>query len=386
MRVLYSHRTKSADGQRVHINAITQALSTQGHEVLLCGPEGISTPDTPVALDAKNRKNSAGWAPPFAYELAEWGYSVPAARRLNEALANFEPDIIYERYNLFFHAGSHVAHRRKVPLLLEVNAPLAAEREATGNLSLKHLARWSESRIWNAADAVMPVSEVLADMITEAGVPRDRIHVIPNGVEKEALEPADGLGVRKTYGLHGKLVLGFVGFVRDWHGVDRVIDWLAKPEGEGAHLLLVGDGPAAESLKEQAARLGISDRFTVTGVVQRADVARHIAAFDIALQPAVTPYASPLKLQEYMAQGRCVIAPDQPNIREVVNDGENAILTPPGDTVILHTMLSRLAEDTVLRDGLGAAARRTIIERDMTWDGNARRIIQIAEELIAAKA
>lgn len=370
----------------MHIDALTKALAVAGHEVLICGPEGVSTPDTPVPLDAgKGGGGSRSRLPGPLYELAEYGYSLPAARRLKQAAETFEPDIVYERYNLYFHAGVPVARALGLPLLLEVNAPLVSERQATGQLALPPLGQWSERRLWRQADAVLPVTEVLAEMIAAEGVPRDKLHVIPNAVDDAALTPADGSAVRARYDLGERLVLGFIGFVRDWHGVDRVIDWLATPEGEGAHLLLVGDGPAAPDLRAHAERLGVSDRLTVTGVVQRDAVPAHIAAFDIALQPAVTAYASPLKLQEYMAQGCCVVAPDQPNIREVVTHGETAFLTPPGDVTALHGALSLLAEDTQLRQGLGTAARRVLLEREMTWPANARRVVEIAEGLLAKR-
>lgn len=385
MRILYSHRTRSADGQRVHIDALTRALVAQGHEVLMCGPEGISTPDTPARLSAGETAGRKSPLPKPLYELAEWAYSVPATRRLQAAASHFEPDIVYERYNLFFHAGAAVARRCGVPFLLEVNSPLADERKANGGLSLEGLAHRSERTIWQSADAVLPVTAVLGDIITAQGVAPEKIHVIPNGVDDETLLLADGLDLLEAYEIRQPLVLGFVGFVRDWHGVDRVVDWLASPAGKDAHLLLVGDGPAAPDLKAQAARLGVADRLTVTGVIQRGEVAAHISAFDIALQPAVTPYASPLKLQEYMAQARAVIAPDQPNIREAVTHGETAFLVPPGDTAALYKALDLLAGDKTLREGLGKAARQTLLERDLTWAGNARRVIRLAQDLILAR-
>ncbi|RFB05492.1 glycosyltransferase family 4 protein [Parvularcula marina] len=385
MRILYSHRTRSADGQRVHIDALTRAFLKLGHEVLICGPEGISTPDTPQRLSAGSDGPRGSHLPKPLYELAEWGYSLPASHRLRGAAKLFEPDIIYERYNLYYYAGEKVAKSLNLPLILEVNSPLADERASNDGLALEGLARRSERHIWQTADAVLPVTGVLGEIIEAQGVPKERIHVVPNGVDEATLELSDGKDLRAAYEITEPLVLGFVGFVRDWHGVDRAVDWLATETGKSCHLLLVGDGPAAPSLKAQAERLGVADRLTVTGVVQRNEVAAHIAAFDIALQPAVTAYASPLKLQEYMAQARAVIAPDQPNIREVVTHGETAFLTPPGDTRAFHQALDLLAEDAALREGLGRAARQVLLERDLTWAANARRVVAIANDLILAR-
>ena len=384
MRILYAHRTRSADGQRVHIDALTKALTAQGHEVLLVGPDGARSPgDAPARLDATEGEGGVRDAlPRFAHEAMEGGYSGWEAMRLRAVARCFAPDFVYERYNLFAH-GVHAARLKDTPWLLEVNAPLAFERATHGGLSLRRLARRSEGALWRAADAVLPVTDVLGGLIQDRGVPADRIHTIPNGVDERFLAPPAGRSVRERYGLGDALILGFTGFVRDWHGVEAALRWL--PRREGAALMLVGDGPHVPVLREEAGRLGVSDRLIVTGVVQRDAVPAHVAAFDVALQPAATRYASPLKLQEYMAQGRAILACDQPNIREVVTNGEDAVLFPPGDEAAMHAALSALAADSARRDRLGAAARRTVEARDLTWTGNARRVTQIAEQLIGAR-
>ena len=91
------------------------------------------------------------------------------------------------------------------------------------------LARSCEAKVWRGADAVLPVSEVLADIIREAAVAEDRVHVIPNGVDLNFFVPSlDGSKLRRELKLGDRTVLGFVGFVRPWHGLDRVIEVLAK--------------------------------------------------------------------------------------------------------------------------------------------------------------
>jgi len=131
--------------------------------------------------------------------------------------------------------------------------------------------------------------------------------------------------------LSGFTVLGFTGYVREWNGLDAVIELMARPEGRQLFLLVVGDGPARAQLESQALRQGVSDRLRFAGIVSRGRIASMISAFDIALQPAANPYASPLKLFEYMALKRAIVAPDQPNIREVLQDGRDAVLFDPGD-------------------------------------------------------
>jgi glycosyltransferase involved in cell wall biosynthesis len=91
----------------------------------------------------------------------------------------------------------------------------------------------------------------------------------------------------------------------------------------------VGDGPARAAIESLTESLGIPDRVTVTGIIDRDEVARYVGVFDIALQPDVVEYASPLKLFEYMALGKAIIAPDRANIREILTHGRDALLFDP---------------------------------------------------------
>ncbi len=382
MRFLYSHRTRSADGQYVHIRALTEALMARGHEVMFAGPGGDGKKKS-LGVGARGGLKKA--LPGALYECAEYGYSFPAFRRLMAIARAGAPDVIYERYNLFYHAGVWAKRRLGLPLILEINAPLVDERARHGGLALESLARRSERAIWRAADMTLPVTEALADHVRAAGVPDDRIAVIQNGVGADFLAERDPRPIRERYGLGGKIVLGFAGFVRDWHRLDRVIRFIAAADRDDLHLLLVGDGPERAALERLADELGIADRVSVTGVVQRDVVADYVAAFDIALQPAATDYASPLKLFEYMALGKAILAPAQSNIMEVLSDRKNALLFDAADGGAFNGALARLVDDAELRAELGAAARASLEHADYTWAGNAARVETIAENLIGKK-
>jgi glycosyltransferase involved in cell wall biosynthesis len=385
MEILYSHRTRSADGQYVHISELTNALAGNGHDVVLSGPDGImrydEAPARPMDAQQSGGPGLSALVPKSLYELAEMLYSIPAYSRLRRAFATSKADVIYERYNLFFLAGLWLKQKTGKPLLLEVNAPLRTERAEHGGLALPFLARWAEQKVWRGADAVLPVTQVLAQDVIAMGVPEEKVHVIPNGIAATYLEDHDGTGVRARYGLEEKSVLGFTGFVRDWHGVDQVLTYIAERQDPSLHLLLVGDGPHVPALKKQATKLGIENQMTITGVVQREDIPAHVAAFDIALQPRVTAYASPLKLFEYMALGKPVIAPAQANIEEVLNHGENALLFAPDDQASFAAALDTLLSDKEKAAHLGAAARQTILDKEMTWTGNAKKVAAIAARL-----
>lgn len=388
LRILYHHRTRSKDGQNVHIEELTAALKRRGHEIIMCEPGGMR--EATFGEDATDEgAGLIAWLkkmlPAPVYELLELGYSVPAYFRLARAWREQRPDVLYERNNLFLLSGGWLAKRARLPFLLEVNAPLADERAKYGDLSLRGLARWLEHVAWRQADYVLPVTDVLADFCRAGGVPEERIRVIPNGINLERFPPSlDGNAARAELGLEGKVVLGFTGFMRAWHGLNAVVDAIAEsPNRENLHFLIVGDGLARADLEAHAAKRGVADQVTVLGVVQRDRVAHYVAAFDVALQPKVTDYASPLKAFEYMTLGKAIVAPDQPNIREILQDDDNALLFDPAAPGAFRAAIDRLCADQELRQRLGASAARAIAAYDYTWDGNARRVETLFLELLS---
>lgn len=385
MRILFHHRIASRDGQSVHIEEMIAALERQGHETRLVGPaswaaSGFGSSNT--AIDAIKRM-----IPGALYELLEVAYNVKAFFRLRKAVAEYKPDVIYERFSLFLFAGVWVRRLTGLPLLSEVNAPLFEERAKNDGLKLHALGRWAQGYIWRRADHVLPVTGVLARTVTEYGVAADKVTVIPNGIDPRRFDAAATVTTEAAKTALGvpaeRVVIGFTGFIRGWNAVHRLLEFAAARRELNVHILVVGDGPARQPLLDYAAEKGIPDRLTITGVVGRDDVARHVAAFDMAVIPGVTPYASPLKLFEYLQLGRAIVAPDTENIREILTHEQDALLFDPAQADALEAALLRLASDGALRTRLGHSARETISEKSLTWDQNAERVVAIGRALMA---
>ena len=374
MKILYHHRIRSKDGQAVHLEELIEALRHLGHEVLLVGPQDFlraSFGHEPTRLQRLKKL-----LPAYAYEVLELSYNMLAYVRLYRAYRAFRPDFIYERCNLFLLAGVWLKNVVGVPLLLEVNAPLARERASYGGLGLRRLADYLERWVWRSADFVLPVTQVLADEIAAAGVTLSRIVVIPNAIDPAKFQAGTNSEQAKArFNLAGKIVLGFTGFARGWHGLDAAIDLITNPDvTDRLHLLIVGEGPAIEELKSQAQANGVSQRVTFTGLVERNSIARYVAAFDIALLPKCVEYCSPLKLFEYMEMSKAIVAPDQPNIREILIHDVSCLFFTPGVPNSLTTTVTRLVHDDELRARLGRNAKSLVDEHGYTWRHNAERV------------
>jgi glycosyltransferase involved in cell wall biosynthesis len=236
---------------------------------------------------------------------------VLAARRVARAAMRIhsgEPiSLVWERHALFSDAGWKVSAATGADWILEVNAPLALERERFETLRRPAWARAWERDVLLAAPRVIAVSAWLRDWLRSLGC-RDVRHV-PNGVVPRV---GDREGTRREFGLEGRFVLGFLGSHKPWHGVDRIPAILdAIPD---AVCLMVGDGPARAS----------HPRMVSVGQVDEARAADLVAAMDVGLAPYgpdAPPWFCPLKILAYRAQGTPVVAADVGDCRMLVGEG-----------------------------------------------------------------
>jgi glycosyltransferase involved in cell wall biosynthesis len=369
VRVLYHHRTASDDGQAVHIREMQSAFVRCGHEVREVALVRSGSPG------GRRSPIEALWGgvPGFARELAEHVYNLAGRRAIALAISEFRPDLLYERYALSTTCGAAAAARARIPFVLEVNSPLVEEVSATRGLALRSLARRAERKVLRSAEVVAVVSGALRDWAIASGVEPRRVVWTPNGVDPARFAPGPKrAGLVERWSLEGKLVVGFTGFVREWHRLDLALEAIA---GLRVALLVVGDGPARSDLEARARRLGVADAVRFTGKVPHAEIPDHVRLFDVALVPAINPYASPLKLFEYLAAQVASIVVDQRNLREVLDDG-CALFVPPGDAGALRGAIEQLARDEGLRERIAAAGRRCLLQRGYTWDANVRRVLE----------
>ncbi|WP_416306678.1 glycosyltransferase family 4 protein [Neptunicella sp. SCSIO 80796] len=378
MKILYHHRIASKDGQYVHIEEIIKSLKKAGHEIVLVAPSMGEQQE--FGGDGGLVSKLKSMLPKGLYEVIEFMYSFWALLKLAIAITKHRPVFIYERYNLFNPAGIWAKKLFGIPLLLEINAPLYEERKKYDGIALSRLARWSQNYTWENADIVFPVTNVLAQYQRNIGIAETRIKVIPNGINQDQY-------IEKQYAnplpvdTQDKTVVGFVGFCRQWHGLDKIVKLLAEPGNEKLFFLLVGDGPAVADIKATAQQYGIEERIYITGLVGRDDMPAWLGPIDIALQPAVVPYASPLKMLEYMATGKAIVAPRQANIEELLSDGENAVLFDPANQQDFIEQVSKLVSQPELSESLANAAVRTIYDKQLFWDENAKKIVELGTRL-----
>lgn len=401
-------------GASVHVRELCGAFGRAGHPVVLAAQTLNKSPwENPAETGATVVQVRPSTSTTIAAQaLKEFNTklqrenSLPGElRRIlynrdleTELLRRFEsdpPDFIYERASLYATAGAALAQRFGVPLILELNAPLAVEQLAYRATGLGELAAQAERWTLTHADAVVVVSAELGKHVKSLGVKAGRIHVMPNGVNPELFHPADGRArhfvravSRSFLGVHGmtRPTLGFVGGLRPWHGVEVLPELLARLQKRhpGTRLVIAGDGQLRGELERAFAKRGLHKLVTITGLLAHEAVPDVIRTFDVALAPYPKHnhdfYFSPLKLFEYMACGIPVVASKLGQIAATVRHGQTGWLYPPGNLDALTASCERLLADAPLRRKLGTAAAK-LVHNKFTWDGNAARVVELAKRL-----
>jgi glycosyltransferase involved in cell wall biosynthesis len=226
--------------------------------------------------------------------------------------------------------------------------------------------------VWQAADGYVTITAALRDQMQARHGTRAHVAVIPDGVRIGHLLRTPV--VRDS----SAPVVAYAGHLYAWKGVDVLLRALADvPHARG---LIVGghpNEPDLTRLQALAKTLAIDGRVTFTGLVEPGRVAALLQEADVLALPnppsaISTRFTSPLKLFEYMAAGRPIVASDLPSVREVLHHEIDALLVPPGDHATLAAAIERLLGDGALSARLAGAALAAAPA--YSWDRRAERL------------
>ncbi|GBC59247.1 glycosyltransferase WbuB [Desulfonema ishimotonii] len=382
--ILYHHRTQGKGVEGVHIRGMTDGFGALGYAVDMVSPPGVSPyaderqDDSPEAGPARPpagaiMRRIADHFPQVLFELLEIGYNLYSFAILYNRLKSRKYTFIYERYSLFGFSCAILAKWFRVPLVLEVNDATLIERSRP--LVLKRLARSLERFIFRRSDIIVTITGYFRKLILNAdGITPEQVMVLPNAVDPERFRLKEKALRRADIGIKNQYVMGVVGAFVPWHGLDFLIeathDLLPRLD---IHILLVGDGPVRDQIEALAARYHVSEYVTMTGFLSPDRVPYYIDLMDIGLMPGSNRHCSPVKLFEYMAMGRPSVVPRYEPIEEIVDEGEDAIIFPPGDRAAFRAAVSRLIQDDARRRQMGDNARRKVLTHHV-WNRNASRL------------
>lgn len=376
------------------IESIARAVAARGHAVDVLvphHPELRRPADEPVRVLEYHYAPSEDWS--------RWGYaqSLESDVRVRRSIYLLAPFVAFalrralsgllgsRRYDVV-HAHwvvpsaamvTDIVAAHRVPFVISAHGSdiFLAERSPTTGAFAR--------AAFEQAAGVTACSDDLRQRAVRLGAAEARTVTVPYGVDAAAFGNASPDGVRERLGTPpgARLVLA-IGRLVEKKGLATLVDAVAGMAG--VHVAVAGGGDLRESLAGRIEALRAPVR--LVGALDRGDVAFALAAADIVAVPSVVDSAGnvdglPNTLLEAMASGRAVVASRVAGIPDVITDGVNGLLVPPGDAQALRAALVRLAADDGLRARLGRAARATVVEGH-GWDAAARRF----EECYAAAA
>ncbi len=383
---------RAADATYVIQGNLSRGLIARGHSLTFIAPR---SPDEFIitADPCKPRVAARTWTAGPLFDLA--GKAAWRAQRLLgipylNFFSNFRYmdaclralkgiDLIYERNGLYNVGLAMAAQRLHLPYVIFFEADQVMELDLTDKPVTGLLRRRADQILrynMNAADCVICVTQAGRQRLFNTwNVPAEKILVFPNAVDVDRFrpDPKAGAQVRADLGLGGEPVVIFVGNFFHWHDVSTLLKAFAlclKACLE-ARLVLVGDGDRRAQMAELASSLGLDHAVIFTGLLPHAEVSRYIAAADVAVVPyppmEQEMWLSPLKLFEYMSCGKAVVASAVGQIVDMIREGENGLLVPPGDASAMAVALTKLLRDAPARAALGRQARQDALNK-MSWD------------------
>ena len=375
------------------------ALAARGHEVtLLVRPDSHTPARDPFTFYGLER------IPGLRIEVAPVTGSATSRRvgyltfTIGRAVGRGRQDLIFTRDLGLASLLLRLPAAMRAPVVYEAHGIAADVAAALPDLltgapraspsKLRRLARRDE-RVWRAADGYVTITAALRRELARRFGERPRIALVPDGVRSEGVENSSQPELERDD--EGRtFTIGYAGHLYPWKGADLVIEAVAAlPDTRGTIVGGHEGEPDLERLKAFALELNCASRVTFSGLVPPSKVAAMLRQADVLVLPnrasAISnEFTSPLKLFEYMASGRPIVASDLASLREVLRDGENALLVEPGNPQALVAAIRRIKEDRALGARLAGRARQDV--RDFTWARRADRLDALFAEVTGAPA
>lgn len=368
--VLHVTDSTAMGGAEQQIVTTLAHLDRDRWKLTLVHPEGVGI--APMVAEVKRLGVTDITVP----DMADGLRGAPGSIALAVELRRLRPDIV--------HLHSRWPTAMKWPLLataLARSPTVVVTVHATMPQWVSRSAILQHRRLASGVDHFIAVSQAVVDTSAETcGWPLDRVCVIHNGIDTEAVRAGDRAACRSALGLgEAEPIVLTLARLDPMKGLDVLIDAAAKVPD--AVFLIAGEGPERGALERQVAQLGLGDRVRLLG--WRSDCADLMAACDLYVLPSRFEALGVSRL-EAMAAGRAVITTDLPSSHELIKDDSTGVLVPVDDPDALADAIRELLADRARCRRLGHAAR-SHIERNFTVQSMVREIEMIYDEQIEAR-
>ena len=288
-----------------------------------------------------------------------------------------QPEVVHAHAFGYFPTwvGRLLRATRRTPLVITPHS-----HDGTGTVLSRLYASVTSWAVLRAADRVIALTRGEAERLAKWGIERDRVRVIPNGIDLDEF-PARA-GVRRAS--PHPIVLYVGRMYPEQKGLDTLIPAFAALSGAGSvELRLIGEDWGGISLVRRLAKAqGVTDRVRILGPLSRAEVLSEYASASAFVLPSHFD-SSPFVLLEAMASGLPIVATRVGGVPEVVVEGATALLVPPGDPASLTAALDRLLSDPSLAARFAEAGHRRAEE--LSWSRILPRYLELLAEVVSPR-
>jgi len=283
---------------------------------------------------------------------------------------------MYHPSHLATFSAYFISSFLKLPLIVKVHdlLPDAADPNALRRIYKKAMFKLNRALLKKADMILVPSSEWMSLATEVYGVSQNKLVLFPNGVDSKKFHPhIECTQLRRRLKLGNKKVIVFAGQVSEIRGLDYLIQAMGVivREETNVRLLIIGDGSEKSKLLAQLKLLHLEDFVVFVGCVNHEIMPSYIALGDVAIGPLtmlpITVGTLPIKVLEYMACGKPVVACYGGQSKDLITNGSNGVLVNPRNIDELASAIMKLLKDDEFAKDLGAAARKHV-DSLFDWD------------------
>jgi len=357
VKILHTEASCGWGGQELRIVHESVRCINRGHEVLIACND-----------DSQFFERGSGFVSPSVLRFIRIGSkSIVAIYDLCRLIERERPDIVISHSSI----DSWI-----VGIALKIMGSKAAQiawvryRHVSAPIVPNPFTRW----IYSQPHAVITTAACIGEQVQSVStLPPKRIISIPTGVDLREFE--ERKFKKRSEGYQATLLM--VSTLRSWKGHVQAIDALA--EIPGVNLLIVGNGPQLQALKQKVDTLSLTERVSFRGHLP--SVSGEFCKADIFLAPSLANEGISQSLLQAMAVGLPIVASALPSFLEILEDGENCILVPPHNVESLKQAILTLLNDEVLAKRLGSRARERV-ERAGSIEDMINQVLAVYESVL----
>jgi glycosyltransferase involved in cell wall biosynthesis len=370
------------------------ALEKRGHVVKMCWLKDQPDNNGQPGHNKKWRGYLKKYLAKFVHDPKLFMENFKYLKMEQEQVNSFKPDVLISRLDLYLFSALLTARKNHLPLIIEADCPPVYEATEFQKqyFRIKTIPNNIEKKVLKQADyAVMQSNSLLDYFIQTHELDPEKTAVASNAVNPEKFSNIpQNKNLKNRYNLHGSIVLGFVGSLSVWHGVDNLQKIIKNTVSKfpTAKFLIVGTGGGFENeMIQYLNENNLSEHVIFTGYVPHEEIPKHIALMDIALAPYPKLdffYYSPVKIYEYMAAAKAIVSTDIGQIAEVITHKHDGYLCPPNDLSSMMDSIFFLLEKPTERKRIGGNAKKTVA-LNYSWDSIAQKWDHVLKKVVSEK-